>query len=236
MGNHTCCISSPWPGNLIPNSTASKLPFLVLTFVSYCSGVSISEMRLPSCASPHVPLVLMLLKTFFKSPTPTAIVCISPRPLWTSSSRSLTILNDSPNLFSIVDCNFSSTVWRIASSFSVLSFCMPSSFFSTASLTFSIFSSFLSISSVSLVEKPSKFLFCVLASSVMRRSTGSPKPLKSPAISSRTRFSDSAPSLRFVVISSLRARSFFWPSPSNSSEMFIVSVGSFLLLMSTNTM
>ena len=69
--------------------------------------------------------------TFFRSPTPAASVCISPRPLYTCSSRSLTILNDCPRRVSSVFSRRSSTVLRICSSFAALSSCIADSLFST---------------------------------------------------------------------------------------------------------
>ena len=47
-------------------------------------------------------LVFTLDNTFFRSPTPVAIFCISPNPLCTCSSLSLTCLKDSPSRFSRV--------------------------------------------------------------------------------------------------------------------------------------
>ena len=70
---------------------------------------------------PSMPRVLTLVSTRFRSPTPAASVCISPRPLCTCSSRSDTCLNDSPRRCSSVACSFSSTVARICSSLAALS-------------------------------------------------------------------------------------------------------------------
>ena len=78
----------------------------------------------PSCISPTIPRVLTLESTFFKSPTPLARVCISPNPLYTCSSLSLTKRNDCPMRSSKVFCSFSSTVARICSSLLPLSSCM----------------------------------------------------------------------------------------------------------------
>ena len=68
-----------------------------------------------------MPRDLTLVSTRLRSPTPEASVCISPSPLCTCSSRSLTSLNDSPRRRSSVSCSFSSTVRRICSSFSAFS-------------------------------------------------------------------------------------------------------------------
>ena len=78
-------------------------------------------MMAPSCSSPQVPRVFTLVITRLRSPTLPASVCISPRPLCTCSSRSLTSLNDSPRRCSSVACSFSSTVRRISSSRAALS-------------------------------------------------------------------------------------------------------------------
>ena len=105
------------------NSTRSLLCSRVATFAANCSGARTCSSSVPSCTSPHVPRVLTLVSTFFRSPTPVASVCISPRPLCTCSSRSLTCLNDSPSRCSSVVCSFSSTVARIWSSLLAVSRC-----------------------------------------------------------------------------------------------------------------
>ncbi len=104
------------------NSTWSFEPCLVLTLAWYCSGAMICSRMFPSWISPNTPRVFTLLSTFFRSPTPCARCCISPRPFCTASSRSLTSLNDCPNLSSRVLCSFSSTVSRIFSSFNSVVF------------------------------------------------------------------------------------------------------------------
>ena len=97
------------------NSTRSLLPGFTATFEPYCSFVSTSSSRRPSCTSPQVPLVFTLVSTRRRSPTPAASSCISPRPLWTDSRRSDTNRKDSPSRFSRVLCSFSSTVLRMSS-------------------------------------------------------------------------------------------------------------------------
>ena len=93
----------------------------------------------PSWISPRMPRVFTLERTRFRSPTPAARVCISPSPLYTCSSRSLTSRKDWLIRSSRVFCSFSSTVaricsrrrplssWRAASRFSTV-VRMPSSF------------------------------------------------------------------------------------------------------------
>ena len=126
IGSHTGC-SSLLPGRRMANSTSSSLPGMVLIFLPNCAGVSTFSMMAPSCISPQVPRDLTLVITRFRSPTLLARVCISPRPLCTCSSRSLTSLNDSPRRCSSVACNFSSTVRRISSSLVALSAWMAAS-------------------------------------------------------------------------------------------------------------
>ncbi len=62
-------------------STRSADPSLQIPLAENCSAVSTCSSRLPSCTSPQVPLVFTLLRTFFRSPTPLARLCISPRAL-----------------------------------------------------------------------------------------------------------------------------------------------------------
>jgi hypothetical protein len=76
---------------------------------------------LPKATSPQVPRDLTLLRMRFKSPTPVARACISPTLSWTFVNESLTILNDAPSRCSRVPWSFSSTVWRICSSFTAFS-------------------------------------------------------------------------------------------------------------------
>ena len=61
-----------------------------------------------------MPRVLTFESTFLRSPTPEAMLCISPRLSYTFSSRSLTSLKD---------------FWSCVSSFSLTVFWMTSSFF-----------------------------------------------------------------------------------------------------------
>ena len=93
----------------------------VSTFAAYCCGVSTSASRAASWTSPHMPRVFTLASTRFRSPTPVASDCISPRPRCTCSRRSETVLNDAASRCSSVACSFSSTVARICSSLEVLS-------------------------------------------------------------------------------------------------------------------
>ena len=74
----------------------------VSTLVAYCCGVSTSASSAASCTSPHMPRVLTLASTRFRSPTPTASDCISPSPRCTCSRRSDTMRNDSPSRCSSV--------------------------------------------------------------------------------------------------------------------------------------
>src|SRR5574343_177043 len=102
-------------------STRSPLPGRVATLAENWSAVSNCSSSAESWTSPQVPRVLTLVSTRFRSPTPAASVCISPKPRCTCSSRSLTSLNDSPRRCSSVACSFSSTVRRISSSLLALS-------------------------------------------------------------------------------------------------------------------
>ena len=120
-------------GIFTANSTTFLLPGFVATFSSYCSGERISLSIAPSWISPKIPLVFTFESTFFKSPTPAATVCISPKPLYTCSRRSLTSLNDLSILSSRVFCSFSSTVCCIFSSCLLLSLRIISSRFSMVS-------------------------------------------------------------------------------------------------------
>ena len=47
---------------------------------AYCSGASTCSSRLPSWTSPQVPRTFTFARTFLRSPTPVASVCISPSP------------------------------------------------------------------------------------------------------------------------------------------------------------
>ena len=74
-------------GEWRPTTTAKEfglvgfhLPAMVSTFFAYCSGVSTCSSSISSCTSPQVPRVLTLVSTRFRSPTPIASCCISPRP------------------------------------------------------------------------------------------------------------------------------------------------------------
>ena len=58
------------------------------------SAVSNCSSKADNWTSPQVPRVLTLVSTRLRSPTPAASVCISPRPRWTCSSRSLTSWKD----------------------------------------------------------------------------------------------------------------------------------------------
>ena len=89
--------SFPSPGNFTANSTRSVVP-VTATFSSYCSGERICSRIAPSCISPRMPLVFTFDRTFFKSPTPAARLCISPRLLVTCSSVSVNCLFSSINL------------------------------------------------------------------------------------------------------------------------------------------
>ena len=127
-------------GILTANSTTAPLPTFVFTFFSYCSLVNRSSMIFCNWYSPKTPLDFTLLITFFKSPTLTAKVCISPNPLCTASNLSLTCLKDSPRRFSKVSLSFSSTVFRISSNFFSLPSCMVLTDFSNDNLNSAIFS------------------------------------------------------------------------------------------------
>ena len=133
-GNFESTGSSTYPssaGSFMANSTLSPLASLTFAFTSYCSGAIISPNIAPSCISPSMPLVFTFESTFERSPTPAASVCISPRPLYTCSSLSLTSAKERLSLSSSVFCSFSSTTWRISSSFLPLSSLMPVSCRST---------------------------------------------------------------------------------------------------------
>ena len=124
------------PGSLIANSTRAlaarpRSPRSSRTgpTVSTCSS------SMPSCTSPQVPRDFTLVSTRFRSPTPIASCCISPRPWCTFSSRSETSLNDSPRRCSSVACSFSSTVRRISSSRAPLSVCRSRIFASSVART-----------------------------------------------------------------------------------------------------
>ena len=140
MGRYTEPLSSP--GSLTAYSTYAELPCLVATLASYCSCESICSSIAPSCISPRTPRDLTFESTFLRSPTPMAKVCISPRPLYTCSSRSLTILKDWPIRSLSVFSSFSSTVALICSSFLLLSSCMEVKRFSTVVLMLSSLISF----------------------------------------------------------------------------------------------
>ena len=142
MGRYTQEV--PSPGSFTAYSTRSLLPFTVATFSAYCSGARICSRIAPSWISPKMPRVFTLLKTFFRSPTPVASVCISPRPLYTLSNCSLTRLKDCCSFSSSVFCSFSSTVWRISSRRLPLSACMAAM---RVSIVVRMFSSFCSLSS-----------------------------------------------------------------------------------------
>ena len=113
IGIHTGAPPSVWPGSLSANSTRAPLPAIVSTFFAYCSGVSTCSSSISNCTSPQVPRVFTLVSTRFRSPTPSASCCISPRPWCTRSSRSDTCWNDALKRASSVACSFSSTVLRI---------------------------------------------------------------------------------------------------------------------------
>ena len=117
------------------NSTRLPVPGIVSTFVAYCWAVSTSESSAASWTSPHIPRDLTLASTRFRSPTPVASVCISPRPRCTCSRRSETIRNESPRRCSRVAESFSSTVARICSSLAALSLRKRSSRCSTVART-----------------------------------------------------------------------------------------------------
>ncbi len=104
-------------------SNFSTPPGLTLACLANCSGVKNCSRMASSCTSPQPPRVLTLLSTRFKSPTPEASDCISPKPLCTCSRRSLTSLKDAPKRCSSVACSFSSTVCRINSSLPSLLLC-----------------------------------------------------------------------------------------------------------------
>ena len=106
-------------GIFTANSTRSRLSGLVATFSSYWLGVRISRRIAPSCTSPSTPRVLTLESTRLSPPTSWATLFISPSPLCTASSCSLTRVNDEFNLSFKVLESFSSTVSRIFSS------CLP---------------------------------------------------------------------------------------------------------------
>ena len=100
-------------GSLTANSTRSEAPGLVATFSRYWSGVRMSARIAPSCTSPKIPRAFTLPSTRLRSPTPVAMDCMSPRPLYTASSWSLTCLNDADRRSLSVRESFSSTVARI---------------------------------------------------------------------------------------------------------------------------
>ena len=165
-GSQHGCPSSPRPGRRIANSTRWPLPGTVSTLVAYCCGVSTSASSAASWTSPHMPRVFTLARTRFRSPTPVASVCISPRPRCTCSRRSDTILNDSPSRCSSVVCSFSSTVARICSSFAVLSVRSASRRCSTVARTASSRCSLDSVSLVSCSPNPCSCRCCSPAMSV----------------------------------------------------------------------
>ena len=117
---------------------------LPLSYYMALAGARICSRIAPSWISPKMPRVFTLLKTFFRSPTPVASVCISPRPLYTLSNCSLTRLKDCCSFSSSVFCSFSSTVWRISSRRLPLSACMAAI---RVSIVVRMFSSFCSLSS-----------------------------------------------------------------------------------------
>ena len=114
MGSQTGLPSSP--GSLTAYSTTLRLPSRVATSRAYCSGARISSRIAPSCSSPSIPRVLTFESTRLRSPTPEASACISPRPRYTCSSRSLTAENERAMRSSSVCCSFSSTTRRISAS------------------------------------------------------------------------------------------------------------------------
>jgi hypothetical protein len=121
MGSQTGCFLAACPAGEWRTPPARRCPARSLRCVAYWSDVSTLSMMAPNCISPQVPRVFTLVITRFKSPTLPARVCISPRPLCTCSSRSLTSLKDSPRRCSSVAWSFSSTVRRISSSLVALS-------------------------------------------------------------------------------------------------------------------
>ena len=104
-------------------STTFLLPGRVATWAAYWSPTNTCSSSEANCASPKMPRVLTLLSRCFKSPTPWARVCISPRPLCTCSSWSATCLKPAPRRACNVVCSFSSTVARISSSLAALVVC-----------------------------------------------------------------------------------------------------------------
>ena len=122
MGSQTLLPSTP--GIRMAYSTRWVLPGMVATLVSYCSGARISSRIAPSWISPRMPRVLTPESTCFSPPTSAARLCISPKPLYTCSSWSLTALKLSVTRFCSASCNCSSTVWRISSSFWAFCACM----------------------------------------------------------------------------------------------------------------
>ena len=83
MGNfESMGISTPSPsseGSFTANSTF--VPRFMGASRIYWSGESISSSMEPNWISPSIPRVLTFERTFFRSPTPVASVCISPSPL-----------------------------------------------------------------------------------------------------------------------------------------------------------
>ncbi len=129
MGRSTGSPSST--GSLTANSTRSFEPGLVAMFFSYCPGAKISERMASSCTSPKMPRVFTLPSTRLRSPTPAAMLCMSPNPRYTASSCSLTCLNEDESRSLSVRESFSSTVIRICSSWRALSLQMLASCAST---------------------------------------------------------------------------------------------------------
>ena len=146
MGIHTGGPPSTMPGNFRANSTRAPLPGSVSTFFAYWSTVSTCSSSISSCTSPQVPRVFTLVSTRFRSPTPSASCCISPRPWWTFSSRSDTCWNEALKRVSSVACSFSSTVLRISSRRAPLSACKSRILFSKVARTSSMRCAFDSVS------------------------------------------------------------------------------------------
>ena len=70
MGSHTDRVRRVAARQPDRKLDAVRAARLVATFASYCAGASTCSSSAPSCTSPHVPRVLTLVSTFFRSPTP----------------------------------------------------------------------------------------------------------------------------------------------------------------------
>ena len=145
-------------------STVFLLPGCVATCAAYWSTVNTCSSSADSCASPKIPRVLTLVSRCFRSPTPCARVCISPKPLWTCSSLSATCLKLSPKRVSKVVCSFSSTVLRISSSLAELLACNWASCFSRVSRTSPMRRALDSLTDCNCITSVSDSVFCSSAS------------------------------------------------------------------------